>query len=308
MTERSTVNQPPSGCKPFASSLSSVHYPPERLSADLSARPVYTATPLRNCLNGCQRGTGPERAPVLCEGHDLLCRDCTKRLAKWLNGLPDTFGLLLWVRHHGSVPADPGSMHTKRPDPPAPMRLEVVDLLDQRTGRGVLDIVHSWADAVRDERRLPARCVCGHMQLGHITSTSLPWCSASMCDCTEYRPGRPTVTGECHLLAANLPWVVQQPWAGDMYDELQTLHRILADAVGDIRQQPITGGRHGAGCVAEAPDGGVCGGPLFQAGTGASTKVRCGRCGDTTTVERLQEMGLAVGLLSDDGRSRLEAS
>lgn len=285
------------------------HSNPEPPSADLSPAAGYTAEPTTDCLNGCQAGSGQERQPVQTEGPSLICPDCLKKLARWLRQISERYALLPRVLDHGSVPADPGTKATKRPDPPAPMRLEVVDQLDTRDGRGVLGLVHAWAQMVRDERRMPDCCTCGHMALGHVAATAKKpaYCSAKACTCTTYRPVQATVVGECNLLIANLPWIVAQPWVGDLFEELRVLHRQLGDVVGERRRQPIAGGKSGAGCVAEV-DGAVCGGPLFQKGHGADTEVRCARCGDTTTVERLQELGLVVGLLGDDGRSRLEAS
>jgi hypothetical protein len=267
---------------------------------------AYLASPPSECLNGCQRGTGPERATVLCQGVQLLCTDCTKRVDAWLRSIPDSVALLPHVADHGTVPADPGTKHTKRPDPPAPMRLEVTDLLDQRPGYGVLGIVHSWATVVREERNQPARCTCGHMALGHKPDGAIR-CTARKCKCGEYRPIQPTVTAEVHVLVANLPWIVEQAFAVDLYDEIRQLNRTLTDTLGDYRARPV------GKCAVLVDRPGVpipvlCGGALLMDKTGHG--VHCVTCGTRHEANaELRELGLIVGsLIRDNGNNQQEAS
>lgn len=274
-----------------------------------AAETRWVATPPQNCLNGCSRGAGDAREQVLCEPGTQMCRSCTDRLDTWLRQIPDNYALLPHVVDHGSVPADPGTKHTKRPDPPAPMRLDVVDLLDVRPGFGVLGVVHSWAELVREERRQPQRCVCGHMALGHPQQGH---CTATRCTCAGYRPAVHSVSGECGVLVANLPWAVQQDWIGDLYAEVKQLHRTLADTVGEYRRKPV--GKCAAFvnvAIGQINDPAttqvLCGGALVMETEG--TAVRCLSCGTRHEANQgLRELGLIVGRLVRDDVSELEAS
>jgi hypothetical protein len=210
------------------------HSDPEPPAALRASESAWVATPPQNCLNGCERQAGDVREQVPCQDDQRLCASCRKRLDKWLRALPESFGFLLWVKDHGTVPSDPGTKHTKRPDPPAPMRLEVVDLLDTRSARGVLGVVHSWAEMVRDLRHDTRPCTCSHARASHTHH-----CSAIGCGCQEYRPVDATVARECAYLITNLAWCTQQEFAGDLYDEIRILTRTLNDTVGEYRPKPV---------------------------------------------------------------------
>lgn len=297
------------------------------LEAALSLQPAYTAHPEQGCLNGCMRGSGDARGPVLTEGHALLCSgkgSCTERLGIWLRAVPEAYALLPSVVQHGSVPSDPGTKHTKQPDAPAPFRLEVRDLVDSRRGyqhhddgtpilsdnrRGVLGLLHGWATVVREERNQPARCTCGHMALGHREpkKPALPWCSARACTCMAYRAIAPTVSAEVALLVSNLPWIVEQDlFAKDFYDEIRILNRTLTDTIGDYRAKPV------GKCAVLTERPGVplpvlCGGALVMDREGHG--VHCLTCGAKHRAsDELRELGLIVGQLWDNGNDQQEAS
>jgi hypothetical protein len=261
------------------------HSDPEPPEAPVSHQSAYVANPPSECLNGCET---PRNAPHSEDPAQLLCASCRKRLDKWLRALPEAFGLLLWVKDHGTVPSDPGTKTTKRPDPPAPMRLEVVDLLDTRSERGVLGVVHSWAEMVRDHRHDTRPCTCSHARPSHTHH-----CSAIGCPCHEYRPVDATVTRETAYLITNLPWCTQQDFAGDLYDEIRILSRTLNDTVGEYRPKPV--GK--CAVLRDVPDSTVqvlCGGALVMDREG--TGVHCLQCG--TRHEANHELR-ALGLLVD---------
>jgi len=278
------------------------HSDPEPPQGPVSDRVAFTATPPQNCLNGCERPSGDVREPVPCQPDHVLCKECEKRLDKWLRGIPDAFGRLLWVKDHGTVAADPGTKHTKRPDPPAPMRLEVTDLLDTRDGRGVLGVVHLWAELVRDQRHDTRPCTCGHARPSHTHR-----CSMIGCACHDYTPVTATVTRECAYLITNLPWCTGQEFAGDLYSEIKQLARTLDDTVGEYRPKPV------GSCAAlrDVPDTTVqvlCGGALVM--EKESRSVKCLRCGSRHEAnEQLRALGLIVGaMFGDTGNNHLEAS
>lgn len=280
----------------------------ERLSADLSARTGFTAEPPRNCLNGCQTGTGPERGMVACEPGKHLCPRCLNRLGGWLRAIPDSYALLPTVQDHGTVPGNPESAKTKQPDAPAPMRLEVTDLLDTRNERGALGIVHAWAQLVRDERRLPRRCTCDHARPTHGTGRgpAKHHCTAAGCGCSQYTETPATFTGECRLLTAHLHWCAEQEWAGDLYTEIRHLDRQLSDTVGDYRARPV------GKCAAwierpGAPLESLCGGALVM--DRDKHGVVCLGCGkEYAADDGLRELGLIVGAMFGDNRINQEAS
>lgn len=290
----------------------------EALYGPLSPQPAFTATPPQNCLNGCQRPQDGLMTPVPCETGQQLCTPCTARLDGWLRSIPDAYALLPSVVDHGTVPADPGTKHTKRPDPPAPMRAEVTDLLDTRPGlqyhddgtpivsdnlRGVLGILHSWAEVVRDERHLLVYCCCDHARPTHDREH----CTAQGCNCRAYKRVPPVVAAECSVLLTNLTWCAGQDFAADLYDELRRLNRTLTDTVGDYRPKPV------GKCAAlqdrpGAPLPVLCGGALVMDREG--TGVHCLACGQRHEAnEGLRELGLIVGrLIKDDGKQLGEAS
>lgn len=243
------------------------HSDPEPPSVPLCAsESAYVATPPSECLNGCEN---PRSAPHSTDPAQLLCASCRKRLDKWLRAIPDVFALLPAVVMHGTVPSDPGTKHTRRPDPPAPMRLEVIDLLDRRPGYGALGILHSWAELVRDERG-------------------------------DQRPEVTTVAGEAATIIVNLAWCAGQQFAGDLYQEIRILARTLDDTVGEYRPKPV--GR----CPAMLDETSVCGGPLVMDREG--TGVHCLRCPNKVAADGgLRELGLIVDRMFRQNRNQ-EAS
>lgn len=271
-----------------------IHSDPEPPAPLCASESVYVASPPSECLNGCEN---PRSAPHSHDPAQLLCASCRKRLDKWLRAIPDVFALLPAVVMHGTVPSDPGTKHTRRPDPPAPMRLEVIDLLDQRPGYGALGILHSWAELVRDERAIPHQCACGHEDQRHRWAPPLlAHCRAEKCTCDYYERAQSTVAGEAATLIVNLAWCTGQAFAGDLYQEIRVLARTLDDTVGEYRPKPV--GR----CPAMLDETSVCGGPLVMDREG--TGVHCLRCPNKVAADGgLRELGLIVDRMFRDNRS-----
>lgn len=241
-----------------------------RTSTFLHPWPVVGMTTGTRCVNGCHTrpDTDGNRHPVLTEDPSLLCRACEDRLLGWLDKIGEHYLLLPDFLTPGSVETNPESKTTKAADPPVPVRLEVLDLLDTRHGRrwlgtqaaqdrrGVLGTLESWARMVREERNL-----------------------ATPDDAA-------TVIGEAAFLRRHLLWIAEQPWVDELYDDIRTLHRQLADAVGDYRPRPV--GRCGV-----ATEDGECGGALMPSRW--SVGVYCGRCGASWTETDLERLGLVIG-------------
>lgn len=217
---------------------------------------MSAASAPRPCVNGCRtRPSDGERQPISADEPGLLCRFCDRRLEVWLTEIPETYALLPYVVEPGSVDRNPESKRGKRADPPAPLRVDVIDLLDIRPlpgedWRGVIGPLVKWGMRVRTERRID-------------------------------RPARTTVSGEAALLLRHRLWITEQPWVGKFYAEMDDLHRELADATGDYRPRPV-------GTHAEKDDGAHCGGPLMPSDTGG---VHCPRCGTKWTRGQLGILG-----------------
>lgn len=264
------------------------HSDPEPPAALTAPETGWVAVPPSECLNGCQSRTGDAAAPVACEPDQRLCPACRTRLDKWLRAVPDAYALLPHVVDHGTVAADPGTKHTKRPDPPAPMRLEVTDLLDTRDGRGVLGVVHSWAELVRDHRHDTRPCTCSHARPTHNRHR----CTMIGCGCREYMPLDATVSRECAYLIVNLAWCTGQEFAGDLYDEIRVLSRTLNDTVGEYRPKPV-GKCAALRPVPDSTEQVLCGGALVMDREG--TGVHCLSCGARHEANHeLRQLGLLV--------------
>lgn len=234
-----------------------------------------TANP-DTCIRGCTRRDGD---PARTHRDNVICDRCTDQLNRWLTDIPDRYALLPWLTEHGTSPPDPDHRTPKRKHAPAPMRLDVVDLLDQRRGRrwngtipsfedhrGTLGIVGSWARMVREER--------------HVTALET----------------QATVTSECALLRKNLAWIVTHEWVVELHDDLRRLDRDLAAAVGDHRPQPVG---HCVAIVRKPTENGtrvtVCGGPLLP--NRDDFGVHCPACGDCWTADDLRRHSAIAELI-----------
>lgn len=284
--------------------------------------PSHIAEPPAGCLNGCHTGHGPERQPREPEPGARICTSCIKRLTGWLRTIPESYHWLPLVLEHGTVTANPESSAVKAPDAPAPMRLEIVDLLDYRRGyqhdahgvlvagdnrRGAFGILLAWAGRIRLERDLPRSCDCGHTGMLHCWAPPLASLCRANCGCTGWQV-KATVAGECAFITQHLAWVTEQEWTAELYAELKPLARQLSDAVGEFRPAAV------GMCVALVPPPAsseldtevLCGGALYRDSDGMG--VHCASCGDKTRLETLRRLGREVGLLSDNHEDHLEAS
>lgn len=218
------------------------------------------------CLNGCTRRHGDEQLAVATEGKSQLCVQCEGRLGDWLGKIPDTYALLPTFLEHGTTDKNPESKTTKAANAPAPMRLDVIDLLDERRGR-------KWLGTAATEDR---RGVLGTL-----------W--ANVDRLAEERPlehvPAPSVPAACLLLNRHRLWLAEQDWSSDLYEDVRTIHRQLADATGDYRRKPV-GRCHIIPEQAETP----CNGPLFANPYGG---VHCTRCDATWDPTHLRQLGLA---------------
>lgn len=217
------------------------------------------------CLNGCTRRHGDEYLAVTTEGRSQLCTQCEARMHGWLMHVPETYALVPLFIEHGTTTGNPESKATKGSTAQAPMRLDAIDLLDERRGRmwdglapttdrrGVIGILKPWVELLCDERPLT-----------NVTSI--------------------TVTTACDLLDRHRLWVAEQEWVADLYDDLKRLNRTLSDAIGDYRQKPFSN------CPV-LTENGECGGPMFANPLGGA---HCARCRETWDINDLARLGLVL--------------
>lgn len=202
----------------------------------------------------------PRRAQtgsLICTKHDHALRDD-------LRDIEILYALLDHVTEPGSVVMDELVRYAKRPDPAAPMRLEVAVLRDQRTtwdvnqpdAVSVLAVITSWATIVRDDMRLTP-------------------------------PAQATLTSELGTLRAQHDYVTAQAWVDEYAREIHRAAQALRHVCGEHDGQPV--GR----CQVIHDDDTECGGPLFPDRYGLM-RVRCARCGETWDQDDLRRLGLLL--------------
>jgi hypothetical protein len=166
----------------------------------------------------------------------MLCSAHTSTLGQWLADIPALWDTLdAAPSMQATTGARGGTLASHR----APARIDVLVLRDPRSrercaedadgnhGRGVLEILHSWARVVREERAL-------------------------------VDPGPVTVGSERALLVAHLLWTVQQPWCDELYADVRAAWTLLRAAHGLRAPKPA------ARCWVPQATGGLCGGPVWS--------------------------------------------
>lgn len=223
-----------------------------------------TVEAIRYCVTGCKTKTDSgERIRVRTDSKSYLCRRCEDNLHTWLTKIPALYALLPKFAIPGSTEKNPETVATKRAEAPAPVRLEILDLLDTRHGRkwngtaaahdrrGVLGTLLVHAERLTDEKPLSTQ-------------------------------PKPNVAAVCELLDRHRLWLAEQDWIQFLYADTQDMHRACADANGEYRRPPV--GR----CPIDT-DNGHCEGPLFANPAGG---VHCAKCDATWDATRLRQLGL----------------
>lgn len=201
------------------------------------------------------------REPKIAAHGTLVCLGHRRWLLDTLHDIITTTALLPHFLEPGTAVDDGHQVKGKRVDPPAPVRLDVIALLDRRTLARhpgdlipVLAILEAWATLIRDERNIQ-------------------------------NPKLTTVTSEAGTLIAHLEWAITQPWIPDMAAELRDVKSALHSAIGDHAPRPV------GTCPVIHPDTGECGGKLYQDRYGGMS-VTCRRCGETWGETELRRLGL----------------
>jgi hypothetical protein len=192
--------------------------------------------------------------------HGLLCTVHFDRLADMLREIEDEAAMLSAVPsmaiRNGS---GGGSLASTR----SPARLDVLVHTDHRRGTGkseteddalaagqtlpILDVLHSWARVVREERNLS--------DVGAVT-----------------------ISGERDVLTRALDWIAEQPWCDEMYTDVRQLVGQLKAANGTRPEKPV------GKCYLITATG-ICDGPIWV--DEAMGHAHCGRCRATWTGAQL---------------------
>lgn len=221
---------------------------------------------LTYCANACTTRHGDDWHPVTTEPPSRLCGRCEERLHQWLRQIPDKYALLPTFIEHGATEKNPESKATKSATAPAPMRLDIIDLLDTRLGR-------RWngTEPAHDRRGTIGTLRVHVERLIEERPLTQTWDDTS-------------VSEACALLDRHRLWLAEQTWVDLLYEDLRIIHRELSDAVGEYRRPPV--GR----CHLTDDEDTPCGGPLFANDYGG---VRCARCAATWEADKLRLLGLA---------------
>lgn len=192
---------------------------------------------------------------VLCPGKHLtpkqpadgavLCQRCIDRLADNLHRIVDARCQLPDLLEPSRIPDQAGAR--VRRDPPAPLRVDVLSVLDPRSTQDgnlfpVEAAIGTWMRLIVDER--PGT------QVPTDTIQAIRW------------------------MIHHLDWIVAQPWVDEYAKEMRAADRTLQWLTAPRRRGSMIGR-----CRAAADNGGDCGGPLHW--HEHDQTVRCRRCGDT---------------------------
>ena len=228
-----------------------------------------TIVEVRYCLNGCTTKRADTQWPTQVTAPAVVCGRCVDQMQAWLRDIPHTYALLPTFVEHGSIERNPDAKTTKATEAAAPLRLEIVDLLDARYGR-------KWNGTAPAHLR---RGVLGDLQ-AHVDAL------AEHRGITTNPTDTTTVTGACKFLTRHLPWATTQDWVTWLYKDLKHLNRALSDAVGEYRRPPV-GHCHLTPTTPDKP----CGGPLYPSTYGG---VHCTRCNATWNPNQLRLLGLTI--------------
>lgn len=210
---------------------------------------------MTNCVLGHREPKTPTPNTLICQGHH-------RWLTHTLEDIQQTTALLPYFIEPGSTPDDDQTKRRRGIDPAAPIRLEIVALLDKRTHTRtpddltpVLAVLTAWAQLIRETRNLN-------------------------------KPPRPdTITSTTNLIHTNLDWLAAQEFITDLAHELRQIKTALHSAIGDHAPRPV------GTCPVIHPDTGPCAGKLYQDRYGRMS-VSCRQCGEVWGETELRRLGL----------------
>ncbi len=204
-----------------------------------------------------QHPAQPDPGLLICRRHTSILRETLTAIA----GILDDLDELLMT----PPPADANDIRAARCDPPAPCRLDILDLTDPRSNTPALAIVDAITDMVQDQRHLAYRPQHHH---GHWTSA--------------------IGAQQARWLLIHVEWLAAHDNIPSAFEELAaTLHNLRC-AAGDVPPPPLFR------CPVIHPDAEQeCGGPVRPEPW--TFGVRCAKCGERWDGhERLRRFGSIV--------------
>lgn len=206
----------------------------------------------------------PHQHPAQLDDGYTICRHHHTRLREDLTAaalvLDDLHQLLLTP-----APIDGNDVRAAKTDPPAPCRLDILDLTDPRSDTPAVHILDCWTRFVTEERRV---LTAPHHQPGplqpHIGARQARW------------------------LTLHLDWLGRHGIANDAATELHDVWRWLRTAAGLAPPPPLFT------CPVIHPDADTeCGGPVYP--SPYTFAVRCAACGETWDGQMaLRRLGLVA--------------
>jgi hypothetical protein len=224
---------------------------------------------IRYCTaRNCKRNGNPTQV----DADRRLCGKCQEDLASWLKDIPTVYALLPAVLEPGTVDRNPDARTTRSSFAAAPMRLDVIDLLDTRRGIHAGAVQPTKSQDFTDARR---------GALGTLSDLS-----AEVAELRDITPPASDISSNCTFLKRHLEWISRHEIAGHVHTEVKALNRTLCDAIGDYRPHPV-------GRCNLTPDDQEkpCDGPLLANRYGG---VRCSRCSATWDARELRLLGLSL--------------
>lgn len=204
------------------------------------------------------------RVPRVALTGAYICGYHRHRLTQALREIPDQYAHMAAMDpSSSSEPERYGSPRAKHADPPAPVRLDVLAMLDPRTGwigegpLPVADMLASWCCLVAEECRT-------EQPTAHVTSTTA-------------------------FLTRHVEWIVEQPWIDDLYHEVN-------EALAQLRQATGLSGPRKIGTCYLWTDDERCDGDLIQK---PDLTTECRRCGEKWETPRERAI-LTVALASSN--------
>lgn len=192
--------------------------------------------------------------------HGHLCTNHYQRTRDQFHDIHTALTLLPYFIEAGTTP-DTNNIRGRNIDPPAPIRLEVISLLDHRTRQrtphdppSAAGLFHTWATWVRTERQLPQR--------------------------------RTTISADLGTLHTHLEWIAGTDRILDLINDLRLIHRALQAATGDQAPNKV-------GTCPITDDTGTCGGNLYQ-DRYTALSVTCAKCGERWDEGELRRLGLIL--------------
>lgn len=187
---------------------------------------------------------------------EFVCGRCGRKAAQHLHAV-----LATWHKAHGELLPNASGGGSSSSEPKIGVNVAALSWIN---GAPILNILHSWEQLIREERKLA--------KVGTIDPKSI----------------QHTITDTVRFHLAHLDWSLDQPWAEDYLREIADL---AAEGRAACRETETIGTR--IGCPGETEDGETCGQRLTLPAD-PTEHVRCRRCGTEWDQRRLAAVAMST--------------